>query len=135
MLQCGHESIKRCGSGKVSLSRSGRLCSPARGQPSWSQGPGPVAGPGLCIPTSDRISTEVELGKAPCNWGVGRRGGQCHCALSGSREASLASHMIALSPPGLSSQDSALPQETNQEEAAAAHEILTVMSLVSFQIM
>ena len=43
--------------------------------------------------------------------------------------------MIALSPPGLSSQDSALPQETNQEEAAAAHEILTVMSLVSFQIM
>lgn len=33
------------------------------------------------------------------------------------------------------SQDSALPQEANQEEDAAAHEILTVMSLVSFQIM
>lgn len=39
-----------------------------------------------------------------------------------------------MDPLGLS-QDSALPQEANQEEDAAAHEILTVMSLVSFQIM
>ncbi|XP_043756632.1 uncharacterized protein LOC122692883 [Cervus elaphus] len=37
----------------------------------------------------------------------------------------------SMDPLGLSSQDFALPQETNQEEDAAAHEILTVMSLGS----
>lgn len=73
---------------------------------------------------TSRFAVGLRLSGLRTTLPIGPRGAPCCRPL-------LPSGLIARDPLGLSSQDSALPQETNQEEAAAAHEILTVMSLGS----